>query len=264
MTHSTFSQPLPVSLLPVAATGHYAGGEALSGRFRVSPELSVAGLWTTPTDIARYVINVQRSYAGAAREPLNADMTHQMLTAGIGGRGLGPAIAGNGQWLRFGHDGFNEGFEASFVGYIPQGKGAVVMANSGFAFMLIEEVLDSVSRVYGWPDHGETTQRPPNADFHQQFVLPVSAELLSRSAGQYRFDDLIGFRIYPSKDRLFLDWKTNGTAEIFATPSGRFFCPQLWFSDLGSPWLRFVTGPDGLVSKIVAGVDESIEIRRTD
>ena len=51
MAHSTFSQPLPASLLSAAASGHYAGGQALPGRFRVSPELSVAGLWSTPTDI---------------------------------------------------------------------------------------------------------------------------------------------------------------------------------------------------------------------
>jgi len=262
MTHSTFSQPLPVSLRSAAATGHYAGGRALPGRFRVSPELSVAGLWATPTDVARYVINMQRSYEGAAHEPLNSDMTHRMLIPGMGGRGLGPAIVSNGQWLRFGHDGFNEGFEASFVGYIPQGKGAVVMANSGFAFMLIEEVLDSISRVYGWPDHGETTQRPPNADFRQQQVLPVLTDMLSRSAGQYQFNDRVELRIYPRKGRLFLEWQDNGTAEIFATPGGRFFCPQLWMSELGSPWLRFVTGQKGRVSKIIAGVDESMEIPR--
>jgi len=264
MAHSTFSQPLPVSLLPAAASGHYAGGQGLPGRFRVSPELSVAGLWSTPTDIARYVINVQRSYEGVVQEPLNSDMTRQMLTPGSGGRGLGPAMAGNGKWLRFGHDGFNEGFEASFVGYIPQGKGAVVMANSGFAFMLIEEVLDSISRVYGWPDHGETTQRPPDADFRQQRVLPVPADMLSRSAGQYRLNDRLVLRIHPRKSRLFLDWPGNGSAEIFATAGGRFFCTPLWLSELGSPWLRFVTGPNGQVSKIVAGFGESIEMPRTD
>jgi hypothetical protein len=29
-----------------------------------------------------------------------------------------------------------------------------------------------------------------------------------------------------------------GSAEIFATPGGRFFYPQLTFSDLVSPWLQ--------------------------
>ena len=59
MTNSTFAQPLPQSLRALAATGYYAGGAPLPGRFRVSPELTVAGLWTTPTDIATYIIDVQ-------------------------------------------------------------------------------------------------------------------------------------------------------------------------------------------------------------
>lgn len=86
---------------------------------------------------------MQRSYRGAKREPLAAELTRQMLTQCLGSRGLGPAISGSGESSRFGHDGFNEGFESSFVAYEGRGQGAVVMANSGFAFMLIKEVFCS-------------------------------------------------------------------------------------------------------------------------
>src|SRR6202043_1756151 len=78
MTKSTFAQPLSSRLQVSAATGYYSGGAPLPGRFRVSPELTVAGLWTTPTDIARYIVNVQRSYEGLAHEPLNEATTLEM------------------------------------------------------------------------------------------------------------------------------------------------------------------------------------------
>ena len=48
--------------------------------------------------------------------PLSTGMTRQMLSPGLGSRGLGPAMSGRGESIRFGHDGFNEGFESSFVG----------------------------------------------------------------------------------------------------------------------------------------------------
>jgi CubicO group peptidase (beta-lactamase class C family) len=261
MTSSVFAQPLPEPLRAVAATGYFAGGEPLPGRFRVSPELSVAGLWTTPTDIARYVINVQRAYAGLARQPLDRKLTREMLNPGLGSRGLGPAISGSGQSARFGHDGFNEGFESSFVAYENGGRGAVVMANSGFAFMLIKEVLGSISRVYGWPEYGATSQQPPSASIQQRRVIPMRADLLDASAGLYAMGN-IKISLYRRDDRLYLDWPTNGVAEIFATPDGRFFCPPLTFSDVGSPWLQFVRGPEGVVSRILAGDDGSIEFHR--
>ena len=240
MRHSTFLQPLPAATAAMAATGHYAGGEALPGRFRVSPELAVAGLWTTASDVARYLIAVQHSYAGAG--PLQAVLAREMLTPGLGGRGLGPAMSGSGDARRFGHDGFNEGFESSFVGYVEGGRGAVVMANSGFAFMLIREVLDSISRVYGWPDYGPTSQQPPAAAMGQQLVVRLSADALRRVPGDYQMSGGPHIRIRALGQRLWLDWPGNGEAEIYATPEGDFFCPPLIFSDAGTPWLLLSDG----------------------
>jgi CubicO group peptidase (beta-lactamase class C family) len=253
MSHSTFLQPLPQSLSGAAATGHYAGGEALPGRYLVTPELTVAGLWTTPGDVARYVLSVQASYAGAGRGPLKQSFAQQMLTAGLGGRGLGPVMSGAGSAIRFGHDGFNEGFESSFVGYVAGGHGAVVMANSGFAFMLIREVLESISRVYAWPAYGPTTQQPPAAAMGQQLVVPLSREALRRVPGEYQMSGGPRIRIRAQRRQLWLEWPGNGVAEVYATPEGGFFCPPLIFSDAGSPWLQLSDGHTRLTNGAMHG-----------
>ena len=263
MKDSTFAQPLVASFRSVAASGHYAGGQRLPGHIRLGPELAVGGLWTTPTDVVQYIISVQKAYSGSEGEPLEPKMAHEMLAPGLGSRGLGPAISGEGQTSRFGHDGFNEGFESSFIAYERRGQGAVVMANSGFAFMLIKEVLSSVSRVYGWPDYGATTQQPPSAMIQQQSVSAVSAEVLGAAAGHY-LSGGTRITIYSDGNRLLLEWPTNGVAEVFAVPGGRFFCPPLTFSDVGSPWLKFVRDSKGIVTKILAGDDGSIEFRRLE
>jgi hypothetical protein len=139
------------------------------------------------------------------------------------------------------------------------------MANSGFAFMLIKEILESIGRVYDWPGYGPTTQQPPAAAIHQQLVLPVPGGVLTQSPGKYRLDETLTFEVYSRQRRLFIELPDSGTAEIFATPSGRYFCPQLSFSPLGSPWLQFVnSGDDGLTTKILADDDGSVELLRVD
>jgi hypothetical protein len=264
MTSSTFAQPLPEPLLSIAATGHYAGGRAVPGRFRISPELTVAGLWTTPTDIARYIVSVQQSHAGAIEKPLRSGIAREMLSPGLGNRGLGPAISGAGSAVRFGHDGFNEGFESSFAAYVHEGRGAVVMANSGFSFMLIKEILASISRVYDWPAYGATTQQPPAAAMQQQLVVPVSEHTLTATPGEYELGGQVRIEILARGPRLFLSWPGSGVAEIFATSTGRFLCPPLTFSDVGSPWLQFVDERDGLTTRILAAPGGSAELRRVD
>jgi CubicO group peptidase (beta-lactamase class C family) len=263
MSSSAFAQTLSPKSLAIAATGHYAGGRPAPRSLHLGPELAVAGLWTTPSDIARYALSVQRSY-GSTGALLRTELAREMLHTGLGNRGLGPAISGIGQAARFGHDGFNEGFECSFTAYIHEGRGAVVMANSGFAFMLIKEILESISRVYDWPAYGPTTQQPPAAAIHQQLVLPVPTGVLTAGPGKYRLDETLTFEVYFRERRLFIELPDSGAAEIFATPGGRYFCPQLTFSPLGSPWLQFVNGGDGLTTKILADDDGSVELLRVD
>jgi CubicO group peptidase (beta-lactamase class C family) len=66
MTHSTFAQPLPQGSADGAATGYQADGTPIAGRFHVYPELAAAGLWTTPSDLARFMLAIGRSYRGEA------------------------------------------------------------------------------------------------------------------------------------------------------------------------------------------------------
>src|SRR5205807_2117469 len=63
MTHSTFQQPLSRDLAFRAAAGHLPNGQEIKGKWFVLPELAPAGLWTTPTDLARFVIEVLKLFA---------------------------------------------------------------------------------------------------------------------------------------------------------------------------------------------------------
>jgi CubicO group peptidase (beta-lactamase class C family) len=262
MMHSSFRQPLPASLLRLAATPHLAGGARLLGGLRTS-EMAMAGLWSKPSDLAQYVIGIQRTLSGSNDGLIGRQLTKDMLTPQKGYHGLGPVISGDGEAVRFGHDGFNEGFISSMVGYEKFGQGAVVMANSGFSFMLIKEVLDSIARVYKWQHYDFTNMRPPDASLPQQEVIKVPQELIKASVGRYRLDEEDSFRIFEKMEHLFIDWPGEGEAEIFATPSGRMFCASLPF---GSPWLTFVRADKGkrIVTKILVAHDGSYAFLRVN
>lgn len=263
MAHSTFAVPLPESLGRSAAMGHYSGGERVPGGYRVGPELAVAGLWTTPSDLARYVIAVQQWAAGARRGLISTELTKQMLSPQVAYAGLGVVLSGEDEHMRFGHDGFNEGYESSMVAYINGGRGAVVMANSGFAYMMIKEVLGSIARVYQWPHYESTNQWPPSASIRQQEITAIPSDVLSAARGHYSLDANTIIQVFTKAGRLYLHWPRNGNAEIFATPDGRFFCPQLTFSELGDPFLRFGRGKNGSIVEILAA-EGQVKLRRKE
>lgn len=164
-------------------------------------------------------------------------LTREMLTPQGGFHGLGPVISGEGTTIRFGHEGFNAGFESSMVGYVDHGQGAVVMANSNLAFPLIMEILDSIARVYQWPHYGSTNMWPPDAPVAQQEVTAIPPDLITASVGHYKADESLTMRLTEKDARLLIELPGYGEAEVFATSGDRLLCPQLLFSDFGSPWL---------------------------
>jgi CubicO group peptidase (beta-lactamase class C family) len=175
MTASTYEQPLPASRAAEAATGYRAAGRAVPGRYHAYPEMAAAGLWTTATDLARFVVEVQRSLAGASNKVLSREMTLAMLTPGVGQHGLGPGIEGAGDSLRFGHGGANAGFRAMFTGFTTRGQGAVVMTNSDDGMALVGEIVQAIAREYDWPGLAPRVVVP----------LAMSAEVMAEYAGRY-------------------------------------------------------------------------------
>ena len=152
MIHSTYQQPLPANLLPAAAMPYNADDTPVKGGPHTYPEMAAAGLWTTPSDLARYIIENQRSLRGEANHVLSAEMTKQMMIAGQGNWGLGLQIGGSASNPYFSHGGVNAGYESLFVGYEQNGEGAVVMTNAQNGSRLASEVMGSIAAEYGWPD----------------------------------------------------------------------------------------------------------------
>lgn len=167
MTRSCFCQPLPDALHGNAAR---AGGSATEpaeddgeprANWHVYPELYAAGLWTTPTDLAKFLIEVQLSLEGRSNRILTTEFTRRMVTpGGVGHYALGfttgadtphrPAPPGEADRF-FGHTGGNWGFRGNLVGSLEGGNGYVILANSSEANLVIfVELPTRIRAAYGW------------------------------------------------------------------------------------------------------------------
>jgi len=153
MTHSTYEQPLPKNRAQEAATPYRSNGDPVSGGSHTYPEMAPAGLWTTPSDLARMAIEVQNEYTGKSSKILSQAMARQMLTRQMGVWGLGFELESAGDKPRFGHGGANEGFRCNIETYTDSGQGLAVMTNSDSGGELTEEIFRAVAKEYGWPDY---------------------------------------------------------------------------------------------------------------
>jgi len=150
MSDSTYEQPLPAQRAAGAASGTRVDGKVVPGKWHIYPEMAAAGLWTTPTDLAKFAIEIALSKQGKANHILSEAMTRQMLTPQIEHVGLAFFLGQGGNPEAFGHDGDDEGFQASLIMFADSGKGVAVMANSENGLALASYLVQSIAREYGW------------------------------------------------------------------------------------------------------------------
>ncbi|WP_426699870.1 serine hydrolase domain-containing protein [Rhodanobacter sp. Col0626] len=179
MARSSFAQPLPEKGLEDAAMPHDVQGQPVPGGPHVYPEMAAAGLWSTPTDLARFLIAVQQSVAGKHEGWLRADTARHMLQPVKPGHSIGFDIGGSGVDAHFSKSGDTEGFAAFMVAYPARGEGAVVMTNGASGSVLASELMRSIAATYGWTDF----------DSRVRASVPLEASAFDHFIGTYAFRD---------------------------------------------------------------------------
>ena len=217
MKHSTFEQPLPANRAKIAATAHPYKGQPLEGKWHIYPELAPDGLWTTPSDLARVGLELQRTLKGEGKGFLSSATVAQMLTPVVENVGLGFMIDGKSNSVRFAHGGWNEGFLSQMTMYKDRGMGAVIMINSNEGEALLREIERAIAREYRWPD-GLTEDKT---------AVKVSNPVLDALVGEYGGETGFKCTITRDNDRLFLKTATQPPVELFAESDKKFFAKVL-------------------------------------
>lgn len=191
MQHSTFAQPLPTSFQKYASWG-YSRAAWYKGKPYIYPQQAAAGLYTTPTDLAKFVIEIQKAYQGKSNllsQNLAKTMLTPQATISEGSYkeqiGLSPFLLQRSdnqedKGIYFEHTGVNAGFTAYAIGNLTEGYGAVIMLNSGDDFNgLGFEIRRAIAQTYNW------------YRFLPEPVKPVklSEEELDKYVGRYRRGD---------------------------------------------------------------------------
>ncbi len=239
MTSSTFDQPLPETLAARAAHGYYADGKPVHRGWHVYPTMAAAGLWTTPSDLAAFVVAIQNALRGRAKPPIDATVAREMTTRASDGFGLGPEVLPG----YFAHNGANEGFQGVFIGLDEGGEGIVVMTNSDNGLLLADEIVHSVAKAYDWPI------LQPQA----KAAVPLTFAALDAFAGRYaatiggeRVTLAITIRSSSGAPALFLRSSQSAfESRLYAEGSMKFFT-------LSGTSLSFVRGARARVTAVLA------------
>jgi CubicO group peptidase (beta-lactamase class C family) len=208
MSHSSFRPPAA----GMAATPYLNTGEPVPGGAHLYPELAAAGLWTTPSDLARFALALQDALAGRRNPVLSRETAHEMLTARLGDYGLGFDLGGSPQHRSFGHSGVDAGFESVMIAY-EVGDGAVVMTNGVGGTLLMNEVIRSISNEYHWPDFHPVSRKR----------VAIDSGILDRYVGTYELTPDFAIRISRDGNHLYAEAPRQRRTEIFPENDQRFF-----------------------------------------
>jgi CubicO group peptidase (beta-lactamase class C family) len=196
------------------ATAYRFDGKPIGCKYHIYPENACgASLWSTPTDLAKFIIELQLSLDGKKNKLLNAETTRMLFTPYVSNfYGLGFFIEKKGDEKYFHHTGLNEGFVSDYYGSMKGGRGVVIMANTDFASNsdITEEIINSVASIYNWNG------------FYKPVVkteVKIQDNVFNQYTGVYKFDGV---------DQTVKVYQQNG---------------KPWFHDSSSPvpWLMHFT-----------------------
>lgn len=241
----TALEPSPGSI----ALAHDVDGAPIPGGWHRYPETAAAGIWSTPSDLARVLIEVTNASHGDSDRILSQATAEMMLTEVLDGHGLSWVLDGEGASRSFSHSGGNAGYRAHIRMLPETGQGLVMMSNSDNGHLLFSPLLHSVATVYDWPDEPEREVQRNVAVriLAAQGLLDVNVprELLERYVGRYELEP--GFELDVSLEDGQLTVQLGEQPRLTVYPESR---DTFYYREVNAQ-LTFVLGDEGPAERLV-------------
>src|SRR5258708_13001511 len=179
--------------------------------------MAPAGLWTTPSDLSRFAMEVQKAYVGHSKL-LSSALAREMLAYQSDEiYGLGVALAQRGHPKRFWHSGANGSYKCLFEAFAETGQGLVIMTNGDGGLRLIGEIQRAVAQEYSWPDG-----RP-----QEHAVIKLNPASLHTFTGVYLFGGLFKFKVTEKSGKLSVQYSffVHNPFKLLPQPNTPFYTP---------------------------------------
>lgn len=149
MMHTTTSASPPKDKFRSIATGHLKKNIPIESKYYIVRPLSAGGMWSTPTDLANFLIEVQKSRKGLSNRIIDKANAVLMTTSVMSQYGLGFSNVVRGTGVSFfGHDGHNVGYICSMIASLDAGFGVVIMTNSENGWNAVNKIKKTVGRTF--------------------------------------------------------------------------------------------------------------------
>ena len=244
MYNSFFTQPPPPGKKNLLATAYGGDGKPIKGNYPILIEQAAGGLWTTPSDLAKFIIDIQLSAQGRSNKVLNKETTQLMLTPYVDkSAALGVFIDTINGTRYFKHDASNQGFSGLYYASLEEGKGIVVFINSDAGFAVVPQLLTAVTNVYNWK--GFATKAKPIV----KETVELTPAMADKFAGVYR--DPNGLLIVVTQKDGLLWYRAGGgfSWKMYFTSADAF----INLESLSEK--QFYTSPDGKVTGFSRSLD---------
>ncbi|ACV25519.1 serine hydrolase domain-containing protein [Kangiella koreensis] len=151
MKDSSFVQPAPQYLMKRKATGY--SNELKAYPYRLFPFQAAGGIWTTPQDLAKFMIALMDDYHEKNNTLVSKKIADQIFAKDKARLGFTKKYNEESGDLVFDHWGSNEGFTSYMVGSLGDKQGLVIMTNSDNGFGLMAAISRAVAQEYDWDLH---------------------------------------------------------------------------------------------------------------
>lgn len=221
------------------ATAYYNNGKEVNGKFHVYPVQAVGSSWTTPTDIAKYIIETQLSLVGKSNKVLTQEMTQLYLTPYID-RNSAPGTfvyKRKGGEKYFTHNGKNEGFVSVYFGSIENGNGIVMMANSE-SNEIFSEIANAIALTYDMNLFDKPVVKKK---------VSIEKHLLDSYVGKYEKSGAkFVAEIKKSGNHLKLVGNGNVVFDVYPQSS------NIFFATIDDIVLEFIADEKGKITKLIS------------
>lgn len=158
MSRSHFIQPPPETETNIAQGYCRWKGILYHGRWHVFSQKAGTGLWTTPMDLAKLIMAVQKARGGDAQGPLSPAIAEEFLTPQFDPyMGLGVFLGGEGPTRGFFHTGETLGYFALLGAGVSLDRAWVIMSNGKKD--CFGPIMQAVTREFGWSEPTEGVRK---------------------------------------------------------------------------------------------------------